>query len=155
MVSRSAATGDAPCPNCGSLLWFPENAGHDEIFGLQRLVIDDSSIATKEQLFRWILDRLVEVGTLPHEQRDGVLAALLKREELGSTGIGRGVAMPHAKVPGLTQIVGAFVKIPAGIDFESLDRQPVTRICLVVSPADRPGDHLRVLQLVSRHLREG
>lgn len=155
MVSPSAATGDAPCPNCGNLLWFTESAGLDEIFGLRRFLISDASIVTKEQLFQWILDRLVESGALLRDHRDGVLAALLRREELGSTGIGRGVAMPHAKYPNLGQISGAFVEIPAGIDFDSLDRQPVTRLCLIVSPADRPGDHLRVLQLVSRHLREG
>ena len=137
------------------MLWIVQSPGREEIFGLHNLVITDPSIGTKQQLFEHVIDHFIQLGALQREHREGVVAALLKREELGSTGIGRGIAMPHVKFPGLSQMAGALVEIPAGIDFDSLDRQPVTRLCLIVSPADRPGDHLRVLQLVSRHLREG
>ena len=93
--------------------------------------------------------------SLNMEHRRGILAALEKREELGSTGIGRGVAVPHAKYPGVARLIGAVADFPAGVDFKSLDGKPVHVVCLFVPPTDRPSDHLRVLEAISQHLRLG
>ena len=83
------------------------------------------------------------------EQRPEVLAAILKREELASTGIGGGVAVPHARHPGVAAAVGAIAHFKSGVDFESLDGEPVNVICLLVSPADRPDEYLQLLAAAS------
>lgn len=108
---------------------------------------------TKEQAIRAVVDRLGEHGHLPTEHLEGITRAVLRRESLGSTGIGRGVAVPHAKHSGVSRLVGAVAKFPTGIEFDSIDGQPVYIVCLLVSPVDRPWDHLRVLEAVARQLR--
>jgi mannitol/fructose-specific phosphotransferase system IIA component (Ntr-type) len=86
------------------------------------------------------------------EHREGILAAILKREELGSTGIGRGVAIPHAKHPCVANVVGAVAEFPGGVDFGSIDDQLVHLVCLLLAPADSTGVHLRILEEVTREL---
>ena len=78
----------------------------------------------------------------------------LKREELGSTGIGRGVAVPHTKHPSIDKLIGTVAISEEGVDFESLDGEKVHLLFLLVSPPDRPGDHLRALENISRQLRD-
>jgi PTS system fructose-specific IIA component/PTS system nitrogen regulatory IIA component len=78
----------------------------------------------------------------------------MKREDLGSTGIGRGVAVPHTKHPSVRRLVGTVAVSHDGVDFKSLDGEPVQLFFLLVSPPDRPGDHLRALENISRQLRD-
>jgi PTS system fructose-specific IIA component/PTS system nitrogen regulatory IIA component len=134
-------------------LWFPQRAGLSDLFGFLELSFAEENIQTKPLAISAIVGRLVEAGAVESTQRPGVLAAVLSREELGSTGIGRGVAVPHAKHSGVASMIGAVAEFPAGIDFDSLDGEPVRTIYLFVSPADRPGDHLRMLEAISRQLR--
>jgi len=75
-----------------------------------------------------------------------VLAEILKREQLGSTAIGGGVAVPHCKSPYVDHPISALAIFSAGVDFDSLDGEPVRRVFLLVSPQDRPGDHMRLLE---------
>ncbi|MCA9240675.1 MAG: PTS sugar transporter subunit IIA, partial [Planctomycetales bacterium] len=77
-----------------------------------------------------------------------------KREELGSTGIGQGVAVPHTKHPTVGKICGAVGVSQSGVEFDSLDGEKVHLLFLLVSPPDRPGDHLRALENTSRQLRD-
>jgi PTS system fructose-specific IIA component/PTS system nitrogen regulatory IIA component len=69
-------------------------------------------------------------------------------------GIGRGVAIPHAKHAAVTECTGLIGQSKSGVDFAALDGEPVRLICLLISPPDRPGDHLRMLESVSRKLRD-
>src|SRR6185295_17282707 len=85
---------------------------------------------------------------------DGIVAAIMKREELGSTGIGRGVAVPHTKHPSVEKLVGTVGVSAEGLDFNSLDGEKVQLFFLLISPPDRPGDHLRALENISRQLRD-
>ena len=78
----------------------------------------------------------------------------MKREELGSTGIGRGVAVPHTKHPSVDRLIGTVSVSPTGVDFASLDGETVNLFFLLISPPDRPGDHLRALENISRQLRD-
>lgn len=82
-----------------------------------------------------------------------ILEALLEREREGSTGIGRGVAVPHARLPGLKGLHAIFVRLEAPIAFESVDDQPVDLILALFAPADSGSEHLRALARVSRLLR--
>lgn len=108
----------------------------------------------KEQVIRSIATALLESGKIAEDQHESIVEAILKREELGSTGIGRGVAVPHTKHPSVTELVGTVAVSEAGVDFDSLDGEKVHLLFLLVSPPDRPGDHLRALENISRQLRD-
>jgi len=146
-----SSAGDAPCPHCGCLLWFPGGAG-DAAF--PRFTVSNAAIRGKEQAIAVVLDRLAADGILSAAHQPEVLAAILKREQLGSTAIGRGVALPHARCASVTRLVGAIAEFPAGVDFASTDGAPVHIVCLMVCPADRPGSHLRALEALVRRFRQ-
>lgn len=85
-----------------------------------------------------------------------VLNALTRREALGSTGVGHGVATPHARLRGLDRMRGVFVRLETPIDFGSMDEQPVDLLFALLQPADSsPSEHLQALAKVSRLLRAG
>jgi PTS system nitrogen regulatory IIA component len=85
---------------------------------------------------------------------DVVLDALLARESLGPTGVGHGIALPHARLADLDSVVGVFVLLDKPIDFGSVDRQPVDIAFALFAPEDAGVDHLKALALVSRTLRD-
>lgn len=153
VIEPSSPAGDAPCPNCGCLLWFLDSPRHPHLYGFHQFSISEHSVRTKRDALAAILDRLVTIRAFPGDSKPDVLAALLKREELGSTAIGGG-AVPHAIIPEFHRVVGAVATFPEGVDFGAPDGQPVRRVCLVLSPLNQPGDHQRLLESVSRRLRE-
>jgi PTS system nitrogen regulatory IIA component len=84
-----------------------------------------------------------------------VLDALTEREQAGSTGVGHGVAAPHARLEGLTRLRGVFVRLEHAVDFDSVDDQPVDLIFALFAPKEATGvEHLRALARVSRILRQ-
>ena len=82
-----------------------------------------------------------------------VFDAVLMRERLNGTGVGEGVAIPHALVKGVTHPIGAFARLESAQDFEALDKRPADLVFLLIAPLDRGGDHLKALARVSRFLR--
>ena len=84
-----------------------------------------------------------------------IFDVLLERERLGPTGMGRGVAVPHGKLPGLNRVHGVFARLEKPIDFGSVDDQPVDLIFLLLAPEQSGADHLKALARVSRLLRDG
>jgi PTS system fructose-specific IIA component/PTS system nitrogen regulatory IIA component len=108
----------------------------------------------KESVIREMMTALLEAGKIEADQFEGIVKAIMKREELGSTGIGRGVAVPHTKHPSVKRLVGTVGISSEGVDFNSLDGEKVQLFFLLVSPPDRPGDHLRALENISRQLRD-
>jgi fructose-specific phosphotransferase system IIA component len=108
----------------------------------------------KQQVIRAMAQALVDAGKIRQEDFESIVAAILKREELGSTGIGRGVAVPHTKHPAVDKLVGTVAISEEGVDFDSLDGEKVHLLFLLISPPDRPGDHLRALENISRQLRD-
>jgi PTS system fructose-specific IIA component/PTS system nitrogen regulatory IIA component len=83
------------------------------------------------------------------------VAAVLQREELGTTAIGRGVAVPHARHAAIPRVVATIGFSPTGIDFDALDRNPVHLLVLVLSPLDAAAQNLRALQQVVTELKAG
>lgn len=83
-----------------------------------------------------------------------VVEALLERESLGPTGVGNGVALPHARMEGLEDVRGAFILLEKPVEFDSIDRQPVDLVFALFAPQDAGVEHLKALALVSRTLRE-
>jgi mannitol/fructose-specific phosphotransferase system IIA component (Ntr-type) len=114
----------------------------------------DITASDKESSIREIVKALADAGKIPSAEYESIVKAILKREELGSTGIGRGVAVPHTKHPSAERLVGAVAVSTAGVDFASLDGEVVHLFFLLISPPDRPGDHLRALENISRQLRD-
>ncbi len=108
----------------------------------------------KEGAVREMVQALCRAGKVETEEFESIVKAILKREELGSTGIGRGVAVPHTKHPSVNHLVGSVAVSPQGVDFASLDGEVVHLFFLLISPPDRPGDHLRALENISRQLRD-
>ena len=84
-----------------------------------------------------------------------ILEALSEREAAGSTGVGYGVAVPHARLPGLDRMRGVFVRLDQPVEFESVDEQPVDLIFALFAPPNASSEHLRALARVSRMLRQG
>jgi len=107
----------------------------------------------KEGVIREMVQALLDAGRIQKDQVESIVRAILNREELGSTGIGRGVAVPHTKHPSVEDLVGTVGVSTEGVDFNSLDGERVYVFFLLISPPDRPGDHLRALENISRQLR--
>jgi mannitol/fructose-specific phosphotransferase system IIA component (Ntr-type) len=123
-------------------------------FVVRDAIIPDVSATTKEGAIREMVASLRAAGHFKTGDPEEVVKAILKRELLGSTGIGRGVAIPHTKHPTVEKLVGTVALSKSGVSFESLDGEPVHVFVMLVSPQDRPGDHLRALENVSRSLRD-
>jgi PTS system nitrogen regulatory IIA component len=83
-----------------------------------------------------------------------VLDVLVERERLGTTGVGRGIAIPHAKIDGLPRLVGLFARLETPIDFEAVDDEPVDLVFLLIAPEAAGAEHLKALARVSRLLRD-
>ena len=82
-----------------------------------------------------------------------ILASIVERERLGSTGFGQGVAIPHGKIEGLGRIYGLFVRLSEPLDYKAIDGQPVDLVFLLLSPADAGAEHLKALAAISRVIR--
>ncbi|OIO35167.1 MAG: PTS fructose transporter subunit IIA [bacterium (Candidatus Ratteibacteria) CG_4_10_14_3_um_filter_41_18] len=115
-------------------------------------IIPDLKASDKEGLIKELVSLLEEKGEITDQEKVGNL--LLEREKLGSTGIGQGIAIPHAKTDQVKQIVIAFGLSQKGLNFESLDEEPVYIIFLVLAPIDATGIHLKVLAKIARLLKD-
>ena len=123
-------------------------------FVVRDAIVPDLAATTKEGVIREMVESLRNAGYFKGTDPEDLIKAILKRELLGSTGIGRGVAIPHTKHPSVERLIGTVALSRAGVNFDSLDGEPVHIFVLLISPQDRPGDHLRALENVSRKLRD-
>jgi len=110
-----------------------------------------SAASSKKRLLHEMGDLAHAAYGLPH---DRIVEALTLRENLGPTGVGNGVALPHARMAGLTDVAGTFILLERPVDFESVDRQPVDLVFGLFAPEDAGVEHLKALALVSRTLRD-
>src|SRR5262245_4072248 len=123
-------------------------------FVVRDAILPDLTASSKEGVIREIVESLKATGQFRGAEPDDVVRAIQKREMLGSTGIGRGVAIPHTKHASVDRLIGTVAISHRGVPFDSLDGEPVYVFVLLISPQDRPGDHLRALENVSRSLRD-
>jgi len=110
-----------------------------------------SSVSSKKRLFHEVADMMSDTYGVAQPK---VVSALMERESLGPTGVGHGVALPHARIPDLDQIVGGFMRLERPVEFAAVDRQPVDIIFCLLAPEGAGVDHLKALALVSRTLRD-
>lgn len=123
---------------------------------LHEIVVPDAinaalNATSKKHLMQEIAQRAADAHGLDARR---AFEALLERERLGATGMGRGVAIPHARLEGLDRIVGAFARCQRPVDFDAVDDEPVDLVFALFAPEDAGANHLRALARVSRCLRD-
>lgn len=105
----------------------------------------------KKALLQDLSDRAGEISGLPPR---AVFDAVLQREKLGSTGVGRGIAIPHGKLAGCAKIFGVFARLERPVAFDAVDGEPVDLAFLLVAPESAGADHLKALASIARLLRD-
>ncbi len=110
-----------------------------------------TSVSSKKRLLQDIAEQANAVYGLNAIE---VFSALQEREALGSTGVGRGIAIPHARFESMDKVVGMFTRLEKPVDFDSVDHQPVDLVFTLLAPAAEGAEHLKALALVSRTLRD-
>jgi fructose-specific phosphotransferase system IIA component len=117
-------------------------------------ICEDVQATEKEDVIREMVGTLVAAGRVQEAVSKKIVKALMDREELGSTGIGSGVAVPHAKHDAITDLVCAFGRSRKGINFDALDGEPVHVVFLLLSSKSASGAHLEALAFISRLVRD-
>ena len=115
---------------------------------VEKAVVPRLASTSRDDVVGELLDAMVAAGTFKPDLRDEFVKAVVKREKRGSTGFGQGVAIPHVKSDRISKVAVAIGVSQQGVDFKSLDRQPVHMVFLVLSPEDRPEEHLDAMQVI-------
>jgi mannitol/fructose-specific phosphotransferase system IIA component (Ntr-type) len=125
-----------------------------------RHIVPDSAIipalqsSDRDEVVNELVDSLISAGAAAAALRDELVRRVLERESRGSTGFGRGVAVPHVKHDDITEIVAAVGLSEPGVDFNSLDKQPVHSVFLLLSPAQKPEEHLQAMEIIFKNLSQ-
>ncbi len=125
-------------------------------FVSEAAIIPSLDATTRDECISVLVKRLEDTGAFAPEKSQEVLDAIMRREHLGSTGIGRGIAIPHSRHSAVSTLVGALAvcRVPGGINFDSIDGEPVDVIVLMISPQEQPGPHLRALDCVVQTFKD-
>jgi len=108
----------------------------------------------RDSVIAELVSALAEAGRVPSDCADEIAEAVIARENEASTGMGKGVAVPHVKHPRVTDVVAAIGQTETGIDFSALDEQMVYSVILLISPVNNPDKHLQAMENVFRHLQK-
>ncbi|GJQ60502.1 MAG: PTS sugar transporter subunit IIA [Candidatus Scalindua sp. AMX11] len=119
----------------------------------EETVLEDLKSTDKESVIREMVEVLCNLKKIDESDINDVMDALLRREKVGSTGIGKGVAVPHTKHKCVTKITGAFARSLRGVEFDALDGEPVYLFFLLISPHDSTDLHLSALEKISMAIR--
>jgi fructose-specific phosphotransferase system IIA component len=120
----------------------------------KKAIVTDIKSTKKEDVIKELVDALIEAGDIEKRCRNKLIDSLMSREALGSTAIGQGIAIPHAKSDCVEKLVAAFGLSNKGVDFDSLDGEPAYIFFLLVAPQDSAGPHLKALARISRLLKD-
>jgi mannitol/fructose-specific phosphotransferase system IIA component (Ntr-type) len=121
----------------------------------RKSIVAELSSTDRNGVIRELVEVLAKAELIDESLVEGIVRSIVTRERTrGTTGFGKGVAVPHVKVDGLPRIVAAVGRSAGGIDFGSLDGQPVYSVFLIVSPSEQPEEHLRAMDLIFRHLQQ-
>jgi nitrogen PTS system EIIA component len=120
----------------------------------KKAILTDIKSTSKEEVIKEMVDLLIEAGDVEKRHRNKLIEALMSREALGSTAIGQGIAIPHAKCDCVDTLVAAFGLSRKGVDFDSLDGELAYIFFLLVAPQDSAGPHLKALARISRLLKD-
>ena len=123
-------------------------------FIITEAIVPELKAADRDSAIRELVESLSSAGGLPQDAVDEIAAALIKREQNGSTGFGKGVAVPHVKHAKVKKMVGTIGRSTHGIDFAALDHQPVHSVVLLLSPDNQPQQHLAAMNIVFSNLQK-
>lgn len=126
---------------------------------LTDIVADDAIVAElkatdREGVLIELIDALIAAGKAPESKRQEIIDSLMERERRGSTGFGKGVAVPHVKHAEVGSMAAAVGISQSGIEFDALDKQPVYTVFLLLSPADKPEEHLQAMEVIFKNLSQ-
>jgi len=153
-IKATTPPADATCAACGHAIWFPPLPGIEGFDFIEpRAATCDLEADSKEEAIGKLVEALARTGHVPEASTPDVTDAFIRREQLGSTAIGHGFAVPHIKHPAIKDLVGTIGYCPRGVDFHGLDGELVHTVILIISPPNQPGDHLRALERIARYLR--
>lgn len=116
-----------------------------------RSVLPNVKVQSKKHLLQELAHAASEFTAMPQHV---ILETLVRRENLGSTGLGQGVAIPHGKIRELGQVYGLFARLAMPVDFDAADNEPVDLVFLLLAPEHAGADHLKALARISRLLRD-
>jgi len=117
-------------------------------------IIPELKAGDRDGVIAELVSALYKVGRLGKGNCEEIIKTVIKRENEASTGMGKGVAVPHVKHKVVKDVVATVGRSSIGIDFSSLDKQPVYSVILIISPVDNPDKHLQVMESVFKHLQE-
>ncbi len=117
-------------------------------------IIPELQAKDRDGVISEIVNALNKAGRLGKNNADKITRAVIKRENEASTGMGKGIAVPHVKHKAVKDVVAAVGQSSKGLDFPALDKQPVYSVILLVSPADDPEKHLQAMEKIFRHLQQ-
>jgi PTS system nitrogen regulatory IIA component len=123
-------------------------------FIVSEAILPNLEATDRDGALRELVSSLAQAGALPSDAVDEVLEAIIKREQNGSTGFGKGVAVPHVKHPKVKKMAGTIGRSQAGIDFAALDHQPVYTVVLLLSPENQPQQHLQAMNVIFNNLQK-
>jgi mannitol/fructose-specific phosphotransferase system IIA component (Ntr-type) len=116
-------------------------------------IVPDLKGTARDEVIVELVESLAAAGGVPSESVQDIAASVLKREAQATTGIGKGVALPHAKLKGIERPVGTVGRSAAGIDFAALDSKPVYSVILLLSSPDGPDEHLQAMETIFKHVQ--
>lgn len=150
---ESCSTNGYACPICGN---FEKFSSDFRELASDILIVEQMTphlhAPDRKSAIRAMVGRLVESGVIGDRDAREILDAALHREQVLSTGIGNGIAIPHARHPAVNRVVVCAARLSAGIPYESLDDQPVHLMFLLISPPDQPRAHVQALSMIARHI---
>ncbi len=117
-------------------------------------IIPELEAGDRDGVIAELVSALEKCGRLGEGSCEKIIKAVIEREEEASTGMGKGVAVPHVKHQAVKDIVAAIGQSSAGVDFSALDKQPVYSVILLISPVDYPDKHLQAMENVFKHLQQ-
>jgi len=117
-------------------------------------IIPQLQSTERDEALREIIDTLLGTGAAEEALRDELVERVLERERRGSTGFGRGVAVPHVKHESVSEISAAIALSDKGVEFNALDKAPVYSIFLLLSPSDKPEEHLQAMEVIFKSLSQ-
>lgn len=144
--------GGLPCSDASSRDYDMASLAEQFRFVVPESILPDLSVPSRDLAIRTMVGSLAEAGAIPDAEQESIADAVIRREQLGSTAIGRGIAIPHTKHGAVDRVVATIAFCREGIEFNSVDDRPAHLVFLLVSPPNKPTDHLRALESVSRCL---
>lgn len=120
----------------------------------EKAIVPQLRSTKRDEVVAELVEALVASGAAEPSLREKLVKSVLEREKRGSTGFGRGVAVPHVKHDAVRGISAAVGLSQQGVDFNALDKQPVYSVFLLLSPADNPEEHLQAMEIIFKHLSQ-